>query len=360
MTRSNSTTTHRIGWAAALILAAALTPGIVRAQTAVPTRTLLVAANSRLPVPNGATVIADTRIASLTRLDLSGLPRDPNKPAPIVREIRLLIYRPAKPTNLKGIVNFFTQRQRLRAGQKPELQSQSTPKPSATPSVTASADASAVYHCQSPSGLLLLGSRRQGGEQVVFAVLMRGTLTAVQALTLGNAVLNQGLAQADAARRAPVAPAGFGRVKRDYVVRGQEALSVMQRSISADRGVSAGVKGMVQLVFAEATAAHVSKYLSPRPATAAQIRAFFQSQARARQWRFVTAHEDGPDKITLLYELPGSEGVLMIRAEPMKTGNRAVIGGVVTPQQTTLVFLRLEGKIDVNKLLAIQAKTKKR
>ena len=78
---------------------------------------------------------------------------------------------------------------------------------------------------------------------MVFAVLMRGTLTAVQALTLGNAVLNQGLAQADAARRAPVAPAGFGPGKRDHGVRGHAALSVRQRSISADRGGPAGLRG---------------------------------------------------------------------------------------------------------------------
>lgn len=194
-------------------------------------------------------------------------------------------------------------------------------------------------------GLLVLGWLRnlRSEHLLVYAVLIQGKVSNVDAVTQARSVVTELGRQAKLKRFGPPRPEGAVADGPEHRLQGpqiQQLLTTIQQSSFA----SPRVKEMSASILPLATSVTLTRWRTAAPLSNADFFNFYIEQAADMGWgRPVVRDESLADRPSLIFQLPGGTGVVMIRSQPT--------GAPVRPV-TIIHVLYIEGRIDTSKLKA--------
>ena len=295
------------------------------------------APKSALPLPMGAELWVDQ----------AGRPTDTiaGVPTGAIERMRVLAFRPKTAMNVEQFAALCVAQGLLPGGQPAVLNSSEPPKGEAQ-------NQEDVYTF--PTGQadqwLVLGFIRnlRTQNQLAYAVMVDGQVTAPQALAQSRALLTVLAENARQQRITPTPPAGAtsSDASRRFV---GPALGQMLQGIRRDPLVNPQVKAMAGAVIPQASSVTLHKWRTVAPLGDEAFFDFYTGQASRMGWGLpISRDARQPGRPTLLFQLPDGAGVVMVRAQATP-----IVGPGAAPRPATILYvLVIEGRIDVSALTA--------
>jgi hypothetical protein len=296
----------------------------------------LPASVSQLAYPAGAEIWADAR--GEPNLVVTGATPG------FVQRARVVVCRP-KSDALKWpeFIQLYVRQGLLPASPDEPLATVFPPKGNAT-DPNANEEETHVFRMQTPGEYLVLGLIRNLAtqHQLGYTVVLSGRLDPAQALIQGRSIATE---LAMKARMRLLVPPNAAAAEPEYTLRGATLQGALP-AILRDPTVPQRVKEMAKVVIPQATSIIRSAWRTAAPMSDQEFFDFYTRQAERLDWGApLLKDETQPGRPTLLFQRPGDQGVVMVRAQATP-----LTVSVVTQPSTTLYILVMQGKINASGL----------
>ena len=263
-----------------------------------------------LPVPVGAEVWWDAK--GTTTFAVPGVPMD------AIQSLRVVIFRPRGDSlTWAQFASLYAEGGVLKPGQGADFSSVSRPQAEVlVPGAVLNVKETNVYRTDGQVVVLGLVRNLRSGNQLAYAVALKGKLDNAQALVQAQGIFET-LAERARLDRLRLSPPPGCRPESAEVVLTGAALPQLLSSIEKSREVSVELKRTARAVIPKAKQIRLGTWRTPAPFTDEAFFTYFTQQAAVRGWEQPLV-KDGtkPGRPSILFNRPDKAGVVMVRAAP--------------------------------------------